>query len=346
VTDATLRVPAHVPLAVATRGGIVEAVHYGSIAVVDAGGRTLHACGDSEAVIFPRSSLKPFQAMPLIAHPEFAGLNFDSREIALCCASHSGEPRHAETVSEMLHKIGRRQQDLMCGTHPPLYFEAMDIRPRAEDIYTPVHHNCSGKHTCMLALSGLLEAPIDGYVEIDHPVQRAVRAAVAHFSGVPAENLVVGIDGCSAPNFALPLAALALAYARLGRTEPDETYGEAPRIIVEAMVAHPEMVSGMKRIDLALAHAGHGDFLPKSGAEAVHAMLVRGRGIGIAIKVADGAARALHVVIVETLRQLGLVGELADTPLERHARPPIRNWRGVTTGEVIPVFTLAPASPA
>ncbi len=346
MTGAALQVPGHVPLAVATRGGIVEAVHHGSIAVVDAVGRTLHACGDSQAVIFPRSSLKPFQAMPLIAHPQFVRLQFTGREIALCCASHSGEPRHAEAVAEMLHKIGCKQQDLQCGTHPPLYFEAMGIRPRAEDIYTPVHHNCSGKHTGMLALSALLEAPVDGYVEIDHPVQRAIRAAVAHFSGVPATDLLVGIDGCSAPNFALPLAALARAYARLGRTDPDGKYGEAPRTIVESMVAHPEMVSGMKRMDLALAHAGHGDFVPKSGAEAVHAMLVRGRGIGIAVKVADGAARALHVVIVETLRQLGLVGELADTPLECHARPPIRNWRGVTTGEVLPVFALTPASPA
>lgn len=345
MTNASLQVPGHVPLAVATRGGIVEAVHYGSIAVVDSDGRTLHASGDSQALIFPRSSLKPFQAMPLIAHPEFARLQFTSREIALCCASHSGEPRHAEAVAEMLRKIGCRQQDLMCGTHPPLYFEAMDIRPRAEDVYAPVHHNCSGKHTGMLALSALLGAPIEEYVEIDHPVQQAIRAAVAHFSGVAATDLVVGIDGCSAPNFALPLASLARAYARLGRADSDEVYGEAPRVIVEAMVAHPEMVSGMKRIDLALAHAGHGDFVPKSGAEAVHAMLVRGPQIGIAIKVADGATRALHVVIVETLRQLGLVGDLADTPLESHARPPIRNWRGVTTGEVIPVFALTPLAP-
>lgn len=346
MTAAALQVPGHVPLAVATRGGIVEAVHYGSIAVVNPDGRILETCGDSQAVVFPRSSLKPFQAMPLVAHPQFSRLNFDSREIALCCASHSGEPRHAETVAEMLRKIGCRQQDLMCGTHPPLYFEAMDIRPRAEDVYAPVHHNCSGKHTGMLALSELLGAPIDSYVEVEHPVQQAIRAAVAHFSGVPAADLVVGIDGCSAPNFALPLAALARAYARLGRPEPEGPYGEAPRTIVESMVAHPEMVSGIKRVDLALAHAGHGDFVPKSGAEAVHAMLVRERQIGIAAKIADGAARALHVVIVETLRQLGLVGELADTPLECHARPPIRNWRGVTTGEVMPVFTLTSPSPA
>lgn len=336
-----LSIPSHVPLAVATRGGIVEAVHYGSIAVVDRDGQVLHACGDPQASVFPRSSLKPFQAMPLVAHPQFARFGFDAREIALLCASHSGEPRHAETVVDMLGKIGAQKHDLMCGTHPPLYFEAMHIRPRAEDIYAVVHHNCSGKHTGMLALAKLLDAPLADYVDPAHPVQQAILDAVAHFSGVPRAKIVTGIDGCSAPNFALPLTAMACAFARLSNPQPDARYGEAPRVILDAMSAHPEMVSGLKRLDLAIAHTGHGDWIPKSGAEAVIAMVVRSRGIGIAIKISDGAARALGPVAVDVLRQLGLISAVADTALESYAQPEIKNWRGVVTGAVLPVFKLS-----
>jgi L-asparaginase II len=336
-----LRIPAHVPLAVATRGGIVEAVHYGSIASVDRDGRLLHACGDPQALIFPRSSLKPLQALPLVTHPQFERFGFTAREIALLCASHSGEPRHAEAVVEMLGKIGAQKQNLMCGTHPPLYFEAMSIRPRAEDVYAVVHHNCSGKHTGMLALAKLLDAPLADYVNPEHPVQQAILDAVAHFSGVPRADIVIGIDGCSAPNFALPLAALARAFARLSDPEPDAVYGGAPQVILDAMAAHPEMVSGLKRLDLALAHAGHGDWISKSGAEAVIAIVMRSRGIGVAVKISDGAMRALGPVVVEVLRQLDLLGEVTDTPLESYAQPEIKNWRGVSTGSVLPVFTLS-----
>jgi L-asparaginase II len=332
--------PAHVPLAVMTRGGIVEAVHYGSIVVVDADGNVLHAVGDPDARIFPRSSLKPLQALPLVAHPGFARLGFSVREVALLCASHSGEPRHAETVAEMLGRFGGHKHQLLCGTHPPLYFEAMDIRPRAEDVYAVVHHQCSGKHTGMMALASLLGVSADGYIEPSHPVQQAILDAVEYFCGVPRREIVIGIDGCSAPNFAIPLAALARAFARLSLPAPDERYGEAPAMLLDAMARHPEMVSGLKRFDLALAHAGKGDWVPKSGAEAVHALVIRSRHVGVAVKIADGSARALAPVVVSVLQQLGLVGSLVDTPIETYARPAQTNLRGTVTGEVIPIFSL------
>jgi L-asparaginase II len=243
----------------------------------------------------------------------------------------------------ILEKAGCEKRDLLCGTHAPLYFEAMGIHPRAEDIFTVVHHNCSGKHAGMLALAKLLGAPIDNYVDAAHPVQQAILDAVSEFSGLPRDQIIVGIDGCSAPAFAMPLSALARAFACFGGATAEGRYGNAPATITAAMIAHPEMVSGIKRMDLALAHAGHGDWLPKSGAEAVHALSVLSRGFGIAVKIADGAKRALHVVIVETLRQLGLVGELVDTPLESYARPTLYNSRDVATGEVVPVFKLSMA---
>lgn len=339
-TTSDLRIAAHVPLAIATRGGIVEAVHYGSIAVTDAAGRVLYQAGDPAVVVFGRSGWKPFQAVPLLAHPGVTRFGFTDKEAALFCASHSGEPRHVEVVLGILEKIGCAKRDLLCGVHPPLYFEALGQRPHAEDIYTPLHHNCSGKHAGMLALARLIEAPIGTYLDLAHPVQQAILDAIAHFTALPRAAIVVGIDGCSAPNFAVPLAALARAYARLAADAPDPVYGEAPRRIFAAMTAHPELVSGLKRIDLALMHAGRGDLLAKGGAEAVHGLGLRGKGWGIAVKIADGAARAQHVVVIEVLRQLGVFADIADTPLELFGRPKLGNWRGVEIGEVLPVFQL------
>ncbi len=339
-SPAASALPAHAPIAVATRGGQVESVHYGSIAVVDGEGRLLWRCGDPAAVIYTRSCLKPFQAIPLIAHPEVGRYAFTPREIALMCASHSGEPRHAEALVALLKKIGCEKRDLQCGIHPPLYLEAMGLRPHAEDVFTPVHHNCSGKHAAMLALSRLLGAPLDSYTDPAHPTQQAILAAAAHFSGSERDRIAIGIDGCSAPNFALPLAALARAYARLGDDRVDLRYGDAPRSIFAAMTAHPEMVSGLKRVDLALTHTGRGDWAAKSGAEGMLALAIRSRGWGIALKIADGGARAAGVVLVETVRQLGLLSNVAASPLAVYLEPAITNWRGIATGDVRPLFEL------
>jgi L-asparaginase II len=333
-------VPAHVPLAVTTRGGVVECVHYGSIAVVDNEGRLLFSAGDADGLVFGRSSLKPFQAMPLIAHPDCGRYHFTPREIALLCASHSGEPRHTELVLELLARIGCDKRDLQCGVHAPLYMEAIGSRPYIQDVFTPLHHNCSGKHAGMLALSRLLDAPVENYLDSSHPVQLAILDAVTHFTAVPASHIKVGVDGCSAPNFAMPLRAMARAYACLTRREDDAYYGDAPRRIFEAMTGSPEMVSGIKRIDLAVMHAGAGDWLSKSGAEAVHGLAFRSRGWGAAIKIADGAPRALHVVVVDLLRQLGLLQVNRDSVLSGYVNPALENWRGTKVGEVLPVFSL------
>lgn len=335
-----MTLPDHVPLAVATRGGTVECVHYGSIAITDAQGNLLWSVGDARAPVFGRSALKPFQAMPLLAHPDAGRYDFTAREIAILCASHSGEPRHAEAVLSVLGKAGCYLRDLQCGVHPPLYLEALEQRPRAEDIYTPLHHNCSGKHAGMLAYARLLGAPLETYLEPGHPVQQAIRECVAHFAGVPAAALAIGVDGCSAPNYAVTLSALATAYARLGDPAPEDRYGEVPARVFEAMTRHPELVSGLKRFDLALTHTGHGEWLSKGGAEGVQCLSLRRRGWGVAIKVADGAARAVQVAAVEVLRQLELLPAPADTPLHDYQRLVLLNARGIQTGEVYPVYTL------
>lgn len=332
-------IAAHVPLAVVTRGDTVESVHYGSIAVVDVDGR-LHAwAGDPAALVFTRSSLKPLQALALVSHAGYDRLGLTDAELAVVCGSHSGEPRHVAAVLAVLAKGSASKEDLRCGVHPPLYLEALGQRSMHGDVYTPLQHNCSGKHAGMLALAGLLGAPRRGYAAYDHPVQVAVRAAIGAWLGEDAGAMPWAEDGCGVPNCALSLRSLARAYARLLHPAHAPAGSPAARIAA-AMTAHPEMVAGLRRLDLALMHTGRGAWLSKSGAEGVQALALRGPGLGAAIKVADGAARAREAVAVELMRQLGALEDPGGSALAEFARPPVSNCHGRRVGEVRAVFRL------
>jgi L-asparaginase II len=332
--------PPHVPLSVVTRGDATDSVHYGSVAVVDASGRLILAAGDPHYLTTTRSSLKPLQALPLVARGGAERFGFSRAQVALLCASHSGEPRHVEAVADMLKRIGCTAEDLECGVHAPLFYAAREELPPAEAEFSALHHNCSGKHTGMLAYCRLCGLPTQSYLDFEHPVQQAIRAAVAHWTGVPEQELVAGVDGCSAPNYAVPLDRLALAFARLATVTADERYGGAAAALAGAMTAHPEMVSGERRNDLILMRAGRGDWVTKVGAEGVQAIGVRSRGLGIALKVVDGNARGLHPATVAVLDQLGLLDAEQRAQLERWREPVIRNYRGVATGRVIPEVIL------
>jgi L-asparaginase II len=330
---------AHVPLAEVVRGGAVESVHYGAVAVVDRDGNVLLHAGDPHTLAFTRSSLKPLQALPSVAGGGVERFGFSQAQLALMCASHSGEPRHVEAVADMLKRCGCSADDLQCGTHAPGFYDARGELPPPPP-YSPLQHNCSGKHAGMLAYCVHHKQPTADYLAFDHPLQRAIRTSVSTFTGVAEERLVAGIDGCSAPNYAVPLAALARAFARLASAEVDPDYGVAPRILADAMMAHPEMVSGEHRSDLALMQAGRGDWLTKIGAEGVQAIGVRSRGIGIALKVADGQKRGLYPAIVAVLEQLGLVDAAARAILAPWGRRVVRNYRGLETGEIRAVVEL------
>ncbi|HEY3533365.1 MAG TPA: asparaginase, partial [Casimicrobiaceae bacterium] len=198
---------AHVPLAEVVRGSAVESVHYGAVAVVDRDGNVLRHAGDPHALAFTRSSLKPLQALPFVAGGGVERFGFSQAQLALMCASHSGEPRHVEAVADMLKRCGCSADDLQCGTHAPGFYDARGELPPPPP-YSPLQHNCSGKHAGMLAYCVHHKQPTADYLAFDHPLQRAIRTSVSTFTGVAAERLVVGIDGCSAPNYAVPLAAL------------------------------------------------------------------------------------------------------------------------------------------
>ena len=332
------------PLAEVVRGSAVESTHFGAVAVVDRRGHLVRSAGDPNTLTFTRSALKPLQALPFSAQGGIERFGFSATQVALMCASHSGEPRHVAAVADMLGRCGCGETDLQCGSHAPGYYDALGEVPPAPP-YTPLAHNCSGKHAGMLAYCVQHGHAKADYLAYEHPLQRSIRRAVACFTGVAEEDLVPGIDGCSAPNYAVPLAALATAFARLAGADVDPDYGTAPRRLADAMVAHPEMVSGERRSDLALMQAGRGDWVTKIGAEGVQAIGIRSHGLGIALKVADGQKRGLYPAIVAVLEQLGVVDGSARVALASWGRREVRNYRGTVTGEVRPVVVLGSGRP-
>jgi L-asparaginase II len=326
-------VPLHVPLIATTRGGFPECVHVGSIAVVDARGKLIAGVGDTHALNFTRSALKPLQALPFVAEGGMDRFRFTSHELALMCASHSGEAIHVATVQRMLERIDARESDLQCGCHPPSYFSYVTEKAAPDARWNQLHHNCSGKHSGFLAACRMHNEPFASYLDPEAPGQRRVREVVRNYAhGIDPPR---GIDGCSAPNYALPLTGLAQAFCQLA-------IGATPELAAlgYAMTRHPDLVSGTARSDLALMQTGGGDWVSKIGADGVQAIGIRSKGIGIAVRIADGNARALIAATVEVLQQLGLLGDATSTPLARYARPQIKNYRGTVVGTVEPVFSL------
>lgn len=333
-------------LAEVTRGGFVESVHMGCIAVANASGEVLHSAGDPHFWTFTRSALKPFQAVPFVHEGGAAHFGFAAHELALLCASHSGEPKHVDGVRTMLHKAGCNEGDLQCGCHLPIAYSGTDKQIPPVSSFSQLHNNCSGKHAGFLAYCKQHGLDMRDYLEHDHALQQAIRKAVAHFSGLPPDMLKMGMDGCSAPNFAMPLSRLALAYARFAQGADDSRYGNSLRVLFDAMAAHPEMVSGLGRFDLVISNAGQEAWVAKSGAEGIQTIGVRSAGLGIAIKILDGSARALAAVTISVLQQLGLLRASDETSLANLAQPSLLNCNGNVVGKIQPVFSLQPLANA
>jgi len=326
-----------VPAAWVHRGQGIEAVHTAAIAVVDEQSRLSHALGDPSQVFFSRSSIKPLQAMPLVEAGGMERFGFGPEELALCAASHNGSDQHRALVLGMLQKIGLTESALQCGTGLPLQLQLFGKYPEHGEDRDPLRHNCSGKHSGFLALAELVGQPLETYLDPAGEAQRRVRQAVADACEVEASSLLLGTDGCSAPNFALPLCHLAIGFKNLALAD-----APASARIRAAMLAHPLLVSGERRLDYDLSLAFPGAALVKGGAEALLLVAFAKPALGIAIKVVDGAARALGPILVETLKQLGLIDDIAKFPtLMRYERPAITNARKLKTGEIRADFTLA-----
>ncbi len=342
-------VPAAEPLVEVKRGGITESRHRGHIVAVDPDGEILAHLGARETVTYLRSSAKPHQAIPLIASGAADRFGFDEREIALACASHSGEDIHTTIAASMLKKIGLTPEALKCGIHEPYGPEiSRQIRERGEKPNV-LQNNCSGKHAGMLALALHLGAPIETYDQPDNPVQLAIGATVSEFSDIAIEDIAVGIDGCGVPVFGITVKAMAMIYARL--VAPPSSFDEKTRSackrIIAAMTSHPELIGGMtERLDTEIMRAAPGKLISKVGAEGVYTVGVLPserwpKGLGLALKIEDGDDhRARPTVVIESLRQLGVLNDESLESVSRYAYFPVRNRRGDVVGEVTPEFKL------
>jgi L-asparaginase II len=333
--------PHLVPLVETLRGGTRENVHFGALAVADADGRVLARAGDAHWITFTRSTLKPLQALPFVNAGGLQHFGLNDAHLALLCASHSGETMHVEQVDQILAKTGIGVQQLQCGCHVPYYADLGAWPPPAPGSYDQRHHNCSGKHCGFLAYCVQHDMPLETYLDPAHALQQAIRAAVAETVGLQEHQLAMGIDGCSAPNYAMPLANLATGFARLASGARAAHFGESFVAIADAMTAHPELVSGTGRNDLAFMQAGAGDWVTKAGADGVQVVASRSRGEALAIKIADGNKLALHAATVAALDQLGWLDEAQRTALRPWRNETVASVRGAAVGERKAVFSLA-----
>jgi L-asparaginase II len=332
-------------LARVIRGETVESIHRGHLIVLDGEGREIARLGNAETVTFFRSSSKPFQAIPFLTSGAAERFGFLDDEIALACASHSGEKMHTAIAEKMLRKTGLTEADLKCGADLPFNERRAEELIRAGEKPTQIHNNCSGKHSAMLALAKHIGAPTATYDLLENPVQQMILETVAEFTETPKDEIFIGIDGCAAPNFALTVSGMAKSFAKL--VFPPESFSgelrEACRRIVTAMMNYPELIGGTERLDTILMQAARGQFVSKIGADGVWLCGVlpspkRKKGLGIALKIEDGDdKRARAAISVEVLRQLGIFDK---TTLEDYSPLPVKNRRGDTVGRVEASFNL------
>lgn len=332
-------------LAEVTRGGIVESVHHGAIAVADSSGRVIASAGDPSRVVFFRSSAKPFQAIPVITSGAADAFDFTPAELALCCASHMGSRDHQIQVAAMLTKLGLDPSALRCGIVLP------GDRAESSRVSTglvspsPLQCDCSGKHSGMLAVCLQRGWDIDTYLEPDHPLQREILGIMSAVLRVPVESIALGTDGCSLPTFGAPIGAFAVAFAALAHPEATprgagEQFAQPLRRLAAAMVAHPANVSGEGELVSDLMDIGAGKIVAKSGAEGLLCFALPDRGYGVAIRVLDGSFRSHAVIAAQVLRELDAcpteaIGEL----LARHD-PALYNHNKRHVGDVRASFAL------
>lgn len=315
-----------------TRGALVESVHSGAVAICDGGGAVRLAVGDVNRPVYPRSAIKALQAIPLVESGAAADYDFDDRELAVICASHGGEPDHVATVRGILDKIGLGEEALACGAHWPLgQAEAYALSARGGRP-TAIHNNCSGKHAGMLALAVHSGLDVAGYEQKAHPVQQRIASTMAALTGAALRDDHCAIDGCSVPTWGLPLAALGRAMARFATgDELGDARSEACRRLRRACMSAPWYVAGTGRFCTDVMRALDGQAFLKEGAEGVYCAALPAHGIGIALKVSDGAKRAAECMMRQIL--LHLLPDQADT-VRKVTNTNLANWRGRQVGHV------------
>ncbi|NUO79330.1 asparaginase [candidate division KSB1 bacterium] len=318
-------------LANLTRGDVIESQHYGHIVVVEGlSGKTIFSRGAPHFITYIRSAAKAFQAMPLYedAVPEI--FNLTEAEMAVIMASHNGEERHVNAVSEILRKSGCKESDLQCGVHVPLGAAVATLMSVSGVKPTMLHNNCSGKHAGMLAACINRGLSIHNYLDFDHPHQQRVLQTVQQWAELPEERMQRGIDGCSAPNFALPLYNMANMYAKLMASQED-----IPKRIVLTYARNPEMIAGEGRFDTDIMRVTRGRILAKVGAEGIQCLGIDvPTPMGMAVKIVDGSARAVPAIVIAVLEKLELLSPSEIEQLSSYRNVVLRNHRGLEVGKI------------
>ncbi len=313
------------------RGGMLESTHRGHIVVCDEAGQVVQAWGDPERIIFPRSSCKMIQALPLVESGAADAAGLTDAHLALSCASHQGQQLHVDMAGRWLADLGLGETDLRCGAHEPYDRTERNRLIRADEAPCQLHNNCSGKHSGFLTANKYLRGGSE-YIEIDHPLQRAIRAATEEVTGETVAGY--GIDGCSAPNFAMSLAGLGRAMARFAvASEGGDTRQRAMARLRRSMAAHPDLVAGDGRACTELMQAMGGKVALKTGAEAVFVAMLPEQKLGIAMKIEDGNTRASEAALVGVLTMLGALDPAHPMAQKRLPAPQV-NCRGIAAAEL------------
>ncbi|BCG96086.1 asparaginase [Mesorhizobium sp. 131-2-1] len=319
------------------RGAVVESAHRGAVAVFDADGKPLLEIGDTARPVFPRSAVKAIQALPLVESGTADAYGFGDRELALACASHSGEPAHVELAQAMLAKAGLDRTALECGAHWPSSHEAEIALARTGSVPNALHNNCSGKHSgflCTCVHAGIAHR---GYVKAGHAQQEMVRDAMQSVTGAAHDVSHCATDGCSIPTYAVPLKSFALGFARMATGRGfSPLRAKAAKRLLSACMAEPFLVAGTGKADVALMQAAPGRIFVKTGAEGVYCAAVPELGLGIALKCDDGAGRAAEVMIAAVLAKLLSDDQALAARLIEQANPPVQSRIGAKVGSLRP----------
>jgi L-asparaginase II len=331
------------PLVQTTRGGHVENLHFGALAHVNAQGDVLHAVGNPHLQSFTRSTLKALQALPFVQAAGLEQLGYTEHETALLCASHNGEAEHVATAQSMLTKAGTTHKALQCGCHVPGIFSYLSKPAPADLQYDERHHNCSGKHSGMLGACRIHGWDASDYLAFDHPLQQAVRRDVAAACSVDEHSMAWGTDGCSAPNYTLPLSALALGYARMAASvngRDVSVFSASMAKLGNAMRAQPHLVAGTDRNDTAFMQVGQEDLITKVGADGVQVVASVSRGEAFALKVAGADGAANGAAALAAMVQLGWIDDAQRMALAKFEVRDIVSVRGAVVGQRTAVFDL------
>ena len=310
------------------RGGRLECSHLGHAVIVDAKGEIVESWGDPGAVIYPRSSCKMLQALPMVESGVADAAGLTTEQLALSCASHRGAAIHTARVGRWLSDLGLGEANLRCGSHWPGDVPERDRLIISGETPCQIHNNCSGKHAGFLTFTKHLGAGPE-YVDPDHPIQRAIRQGFEEVTGE--ESPGYGIDGCSAPNFATTVLGLGRAMAAYAAADGGNARSDAMVRLREAMMLHPELVAGEGEADTELMRAARGTVATKGGADGVHVAILPEHGLGIALKIMDGSEKAREAAITSLLVRLGVI-EATHPTAQRFLMSEMRNWRGLVTG--------------